>query len=231
MSGKDMSYGGNPLLNGHKPQPQSKDVAVTRTCGMCGAEYITYGKYCSDDCRAGAAQLSRLKYREQHRAARPKAAPRVYHKICPHCGVEFAAGNAQRVYCSGQCQSGAAAARWAATQAAAQPQVRTCAGCGKEFPATAKNAKYCGVECRSAAQSARARERWARERYSTIQRRRTSAEREADAAGCGACVWSGRLVGEVFCDYRDSHNGIGRGCSVEDCDKFEPRNAAERGVT
>ena len=49
--------------------------------------------------------------------------------------------------------------------------------------------------------------------------------------GCGACLWSGRLVGEVFCDYRDSHDGIGRGCSVEDCDKFEPQKVAERGIT
>ena len=80
----------------HYAETQKKE----RTCAYCGKKFWKPNghkiKYCSKECREAAIASRRKPPKE-------KSEPKLYKKICKHCGKEFETKYSHQIYCSREC--------------------------------------------------------------------------------------------------------------------------------
>lgn len=132
-------------------------------------------------------------------------------KSCGMCGAEFAPRASSSLYCSDDCRKGAQRLRtynYRLRKREAAPK-RTCKQCGEEFTPRRSTEMYCSRICAAKAQGIKL----APLPY---------------GGPCRRCFWWRTMGASEYCDYRDAHGGVGRGCPADDCNKFKPRQAAER---
>lgn len=120
--------------------------ARAQRCAECDGPIVQpeHGRprrFCTDQCKA------RMTNRAQNRRRQPVG--QLPDRLCS-CGVTFAPGRKDQVFCTPKCRMNAGQRRRYRGEPLRQGVVfrRTCVECGSEFDALKDNAKWCSAYCR-----------------------------------------------------------------------------------